>query len=69
MNKIIESILYIIVGVIILIVVEFKIIQFAELITLILGFVGFAALLNGVFGIFSALTQKKESDEFEDTWN
>lgn len=56
-RKIIESIIYIIVGAAILLTVELKFIQFAELINIILGFIGFAALLNGFFGLYSTFTQ------------
>lgn len=57
-KKIIESIIYIIVGTVILLAIEFKFIQFAELINIILGFIGFAALLNGLFGLYSTFSSK-----------
>lgn len=53
MDKKLENILFIVVGAVLLVVVEFKLIHLAELLVLALGFIGFAAILNGVFGFYN----------------
>ncbi|WP_321423265.1 hypothetical protein [uncultured Methanobacterium sp.] len=58
-KKIIENAIFIIVGVAILLVVELQLIQFSEIIMIILGLIGFLALVNGAFGLYNALRHKK----------
>jgi hypothetical protein len=58
-KKIIENVIFIIVGVAILLVVELQLMQFSEIIVIILGLVGFLALVNGAFGLYNALKHKE----------
>lgn len=58
-KKIIENVIFIIVGVVILLVVELQLMQFSEIIVIILGLVGFLALVNGAFGLYNALKHKE----------
>ena len=60
-KKIIENVIFIIVGVVILLVVELQLIQFSEIIVIILGLIGFLALVNGVFGLYNAIKHKNEN--------
>lgn len=61
MNKIAENSIYIVVGAILMLVAEFKLVNLSEILVIIIGFVGFAALLNGVFGFYNLY--KKSSNE------
>jgi hypothetical protein len=54
-EKILENVLFIVAGVVVLLAVELKFIQLNEIIMIILGFVGFAALLNGAYGLYNTL--------------
>jgi len=58
-KKIIENVIFIIVGAAILLVVELQLIHFSEIIVIILGLVGFLALVNGAFGLYNALKHKE----------
>lgn len=58
-KKIIENVIFIIVGVVILLVVELQLIQFSEIIVIILGLIGFLALVNGAFGLYNVIKQKE----------
>ena len=60
MNKIAENTIYIIIGAILLLITEFKLLNLSEIITIIIGFVGFAALLNGVFGFYNLYKKPDE---------
>ncbi|MCE5214984.1 MAG: hypothetical protein LLF83_09740 [Methanobacterium sp.] len=55
-EKIVENVLFIIAGVIVLLAVELKFIHLNEIIMIVLGFVGFAALLNGAYGLYNTLS-------------
>lgn len=48
-----ENLLFIVAGAIVLAAVEFKLINLTEILMIVLGFIGFAALLNGVFGLYN----------------
>lgn len=54
-EKIIENLLFIIAGAIVIAAVELKLINLTEIVMVILGFIGFAALLNGVYGLYNSL--------------
>jgi len=51
LNKIIENILFIIIGTGIIIPILFKIIEIPELFMILLVFIGLAAVLNGTFNL------------------
>jgi uncharacterized membrane protein HdeD (DUF308 family) len=51
-QKIIRNIVLIVVGVILLVVAEFSLIQLPELLNLIIGLVGFILLVDGVYEIY-----------------
>lgn len=53
MNKKVENSIYIIIGAILIVIVELKLIHLAEILALTLGFIGFAALLKGAFGLYN----------------
>ena len=55
MNKIIENILFIIVGTVILIPIIFKFIKLPELFMILLAFIGLALVLNGAFNLIYIL--------------
>ncbi|MDD1774061.1 MAG: hypothetical protein LUQ24_00875 [Methanobacterium sp.] len=52
-EKLVEYILFTIAGAIVLAAVELKIVHVSEIIMIVLGFVGFVALLHGVFGLYN----------------
>jgi uncharacterized membrane protein len=61
-KKIVENVLFIIVGVILLGVVELKLINLTDILTIIVGFIGFAALLNGAFGLYNIIRSEKHEN-------
>lgn len=61
MNKKVENLIFVIVGAILLVLVEFKLIHLAEILAIILGFIGFAALLNGAFGLYNLYRQSSSN--------
>ncbi len=58
-KKLVENIIFIVVGVVILVVVELPLMKFTEIITIILGLVGFLALIQGCFGLYTVLRHKE----------
>lgn len=54
-EKLVEYSLFTIAGVIVLAAVELKFIHVSEIFMIILGFIGFVALLHGVFGLYNTL--------------
>jgi hypothetical protein len=62
-NEIMESILFTAAGGLVLAAVELNLVQIPEILTLILGFIAFAALLHGIFGLYNALTSKDDSED------
>jgi hypothetical protein len=48
-RKILRNIILIIVGVILLVVSEFKLIQLPEFLNLLLGLIGFVILIDGIY--------------------
>ena len=51
-QKIIRNIVLIVVGVILLVVAEFSLIQLPELLNLLIGLVGFILLVDGAYEIY-----------------
>lgn len=49
-NKLTKNILYIVVGIFIISALEFEIIDIPKFFAILLGFIGFSAVINGVFG-------------------
>lgn len=60
-NTILENILYVVAGGLVLAAVELKLVQIPEFFMIILSCIGFAALLQGIFGLYHALNSKKDS--------
>lgn len=58
-KKIIENVIFIIVGIAILLVAELQLMHLSEIIVIILGLVGFLALVNGAFGLYNVLKHKE----------
>ncbi|GEM_PF-2826049 len=54
-QKIYRNIILIIVGVILLVVSEFKLIQLPEFINLLVGLIGFVMLIDGVYELYQFL--------------
>jgi hypothetical protein len=61
-QKMMSNILYIVAGIIIITTIELKLIHLNELLMLVIGFIGFAALLNGIFGLYTDLKGHKEPE-------
>jgi hypothetical protein len=55
-EKLVENILFIVAGAIVLLAVELKLIHLNEILMIVLGFIGFAALLNGAYGLYNTLS-------------
>lgn len=58
-KKLIESLLFMVVGLAMFLVVELKYLQFTELFMILMGFIGLAAVFNGIFGFYEAIHYKK----------
>ena len=56
-QKIYRNIILIIVGVILLVVTEFKLIQLPEFLNLLLGLIGFIILIDGIYELYKILKQ------------
>jgi hypothetical protein len=56
-RKILRNIILIIVGVILLVVSEFKLIQLPEFLNLLLGLIGFVILIDGIYELYKILKQ------------
>ena len=54
-QKIYRNIILIIVGVILLVVSEFKLIQLPEFINLLVGLIGFVMLIDGIYELYQFL--------------
>ncbi len=54
-EKLVEYSLFTIAGVAVLAAVELKLIHENEILMFIIGFIGFVALLQGVFGLYNTL--------------
>lgn len=54
-QKIYRNIILIIVGIILLVVSEFKLIQLPEFINLLVGLIGFVMLIDGVYELYQFL--------------
>ncbi len=61
-NKILENILFTVAGGLVLAAVELKLVQIAEIFLIVLSFIGFASLLQGIFGLYYFLTTKKNTE-------
>jgi hypothetical protein len=61
-NKILENILFTLAGGLVLAAVELKLVQIPEIVLIVLSFIGFAALLHGIFGLCYFLTTKENSE-------
>lgn len=54
-EKLVEYSLFTIAGIIVLVAVELKFIHVSEILMIILGFIGFVALLHGIFGLYNTI--------------
>lgn len=61
-NKILENILFTVAGGLVLAAVELKLVQIAEIFLIVLSFIGFASLLQGIFGLYYFLTTKENTE-------
>lgn len=59
MNQIIKNVIFIIVGAAIFLSVELQIIKLSEILTIIVGLIGFLAMIDGVFGLYKNLKHKE----------
>jgi hypothetical protein len=59
-QKYMKNGLFIVAGLILITAVELKLLQLNELFVLIVGFIGFAALLNGAFGLYYSYKANEE---------
>jgi hypothetical protein len=56
-RKILRNIILIIVGVILLVVTEFKLIQLPDFLNLLLGLIGFVILIDGIYELYKVLKE------------
>jgi len=56
-QKIYRNIILIIVGVILLVVTEFKLIQLPDFFNLLLGLIGFVILIDGIYELYKLLKE------------
>ncbi|WP_321423270.1 hypothetical protein [uncultured Methanobacterium sp.] len=61
-NKILENVLFTVAGGLVLAAVELKLVQIPEIFLIILSFIGFASLLQGIFGLYHFLTTKEKTE-------
>ena len=61
-REIIKNIFFIIIGAVLIGIVELKVIQLNEIIMLVLGLIGFIALVDGIFGLYNALRTETETE-------
>jgi len=61
-NKILENILFTVAGGLVLAAVELKLVQIPEIFLIVLSFIGFAALLQGIYGLHYLLTTKENTE-------
>jgi len=61
-NKILENILFAVAGGLVLAAVELKLVQIPEIFLIVLSFIGFAALLQGIYGLYYFLTTKEKTE-------
>ena len=59
-QDIVKNIFFIIIGAVLLGIVELNVIQLNEIIMLVLGIIGFLALIDGIFGLYNALRKETE---------
>ena len=62
-REIIKNIIFVVIGAVLLGIVEFKVLQITEIIALIIGFIGFMVLIDGIFGLYNTI--KKEPEDLE----
>jgi hypothetical protein len=58
-NKILENIIYVLFGILIQLILFFKLIELPEFFIIIVGFVGFAAIVYGFLELFSVMMEKR----------
>jgi hypothetical protein len=56
-RKILRNIILIIVGVVLLVVTEFKLIQLPDFLNLLLGLIGFVILIDGIYELYKVLKE------------
>ena len=53
-RRILKNSLFVVAGIILLAVIELNLVNLTDLLMLIVGFIGFATLLNGAYGLYYA---------------
>ena len=61
-RDIMKNIFFIIIGIVLLGIVELKVMQLTEIIMLVLGLIGFVALIDGIFGLYNALRTETKTE-------
>jgi len=61
-----KNLVFIVVGVILIVIVELKLFHLNETITLILGLIGFVALVEGVFGLYNLIKKGPKGEVSEE---
>jgi hypothetical protein len=64
-DKVLENIIYILFGILIQLILFFKFIELPELFTIILGFIGFAAIVYGLLELAGILMERKTVEPVE----
>ncbi|MCE5214111.1 MAG: zinc ribbon domain-containing protein [Methanobacterium sp.] len=58
-NKILENVIYVLFGILIQLLLYFKLIELPELFMIIIGFIGFAAIVYGLLELAENLRERK----------
>jgi len=71
-NKTVKNVLYIIISIFILLALKFKFVELPELFAILLGFIGFAVIINSLFELgniggveLNSFTNEQTKDEFK----
>ncbi len=64
MNRdLVKNLVFIVIGAILVVIVELKLFQNNQTLMLILGLIGFVALVDGVFGLYNIIKNGQEVEE------
>ena len=55
-----KNVLFVVIGAVLLVIVELKLYQFNEIISLVLGFIGFFGVVDGIFGLYNIFKKNGE---------
>jgi len=65
-GNLIKNLGFVVVGAILVAIVELKLFHFNETITLIMGLIGFVALVEGVFGLYNLIRKGPKGEVSEE---